>query len=105
MADVPDLMDQSGRMKRLVLAATAGVIAAGAAYGLFYGLARPDDVSAAKQMGENITRYGGGAWKFVFYFTGIAGIVTFMVVLAIANRAAKKAYERGLTPQATAREK
>ena len=42
----------------------------------------------------------GSAWGFVFYFSGGAAIVTFLVTLAIANKLADAKYRRELTPQA-----
>lgn len=100
MGDVPDLMDQSGRAKRLVLALTAAVIVAAAVYGVLYAIAKPEDVAAAHAEGISVARHARTAWQFVFYFAGAAGIATFLVTLAIANKVADAKYRRELTPQA-----
>jgi hypothetical protein len=100
MRDVPDLMDHSGRAKRLVLALTAAVIVGAAVYGMLYAFARPDDVATAHAEGISVARHARTALGFVFYFAGGAALVTFLATLAIANKAADAKYRRELTPQA-----
>ena len=100
MGDVPDLMDRSGRAKRLVLALTVAVIVGAAVYGALYAFARPDDVATAHAEGISAYRHARTAWGFVFYFAGGAAIATFLVTLAIANKLADAKYRRELTPQA-----
>jgi len=96
----PDVMDQAGRMRRLVLALIVGAAAAAAAYAITYGMSHPDKVSAARQMGEDTTFHGGGAWKFVWYMTAFFGAGAFTTTLAIANHLAKRTWqrERGVPP-------
>ncbi|CAN5157724.1 hypothetical protein BH11MYX1_BH11MYX1_02000 [soil metagenome] len=88
-----DVMDRSGRAKRLVIGGAIGIACAVVAHGLLFALARPDTMSAAHLKGLATTSAGeGGPWKFVWYFTGLAFIVpASIVVMTLAARAKKRA--------------
>ena len=73
MGDVPDLMDQSGRAKRLVLALTAAVIVGAAVYGVLYAYAKPDDVATAHAEGISVARHAKTAWRIRVLFLGRRG--------------------------------
>jgi hypothetical protein len=103
MDDVPDLRDSSGRLKRIILALTVGVIVGAAVYGALYAFARPDDAAAAHAEGISVYRHTRTAFQFVFYFTGAAFFVAFLATLKIANSMADKKYMRELTPEAKLR--
>jgi Na+/H+ antiporter NhaC len=103
MDDVPDLRDSRGRLMRLVLALTVAVIVGGAVYGALYALARPDDAAAAHAEGISAYRHARTAFQFVFYFSGAAFIVAFLVTLKLANHAADRKYARELVPEAKLR--
>src|SRR5277367_4372627 len=91
----PDLMDRRGRMRRLVIALIVGITVGTLAFGALYALARPDPNAEMP-----ITTYGGGAWRFVGFFTVGAGAAAFSATLAIANLLAKRRYERERVPPA-----
>lgn len=105
MAETDDVMDEKGRLKRLVIALAVGIGCAVGAYGLLYGLARPDSYSDAYYQGAATTSAGsGGAWKFVWYFTGLAFIVPFILTQGILGNLEKKRwrkqYDRERFPEA-----
>lgn len=94
-------MDEKGRVKRLVIALAVGIACAVGAYGLLYGLARPDSYSDAYYRGVATTSAGaGGPWKFVGYFTGLAFIVPFSLTLAILGKLEKKRWREQRFPAA-----
>jgi hypothetical protein len=103
MDDVPDLKDSSGRVKRIILALTVAVIVGAAVYGALYAFARPDDAATAHAEGISVYRHARTAFQFVFYFSGAAFFIAFVVTLKIANSAADKKYARELTPEAKLR--
>jgi hypothetical protein len=96
----PDLMDRAGRLRRLVVALIVGAAVGAAAWAITNEMAKPDEVSAAKQLGESTVPQGGGAYKFVWYMTAFFGAAAFGITLAIANQLAKKKYDRELAPPA-----
>ncbi|HEY0250210.1 MAG TPA: hypothetical protein VGC41_01745, partial [Kofleriaceae bacterium] len=70
MAENPDdVMDRGPRAKRFVICVVVGLACAVAVYGLMYGLVRPDTVTT-----PSITTRSGqaGAYRFVWYITGLA---------------------------------
>ena len=90
-------------MKRIILALTVAVIVGAAVYGVLYAFARPDDAAAAAAEGISTYRHSRTAFQFVFYFSGGAFIIAFLVTLKIANTMADKKYGRELTPEAKLR--
>ena len=84
----PDLMDQSGRARRLVLALLVAAGVGALVYGFTYKLSDPDHQATT------------GAFKFVFYMTGFAAMAAFIVTLKIANWRADKKYREQLVAQA-----
>ena len=78
----PDIRDQGGRARRLVLATIAGAAAASSAYGILWALATPD--------AQTNPTASVGAYKFVWYFTALAFGAVFLIVLAVATKRAKK---------------
>lgn len=91
----PDLMDESGRLQRLVLALLVGAACGAAAYVICNQLAQPDTMAGG---------YDGGhmarAYKFVFYMVGFFGIAGFLITLSIANQRAKKKWKESLVARA-----
>src|SRR5438067_9182933 len=65
----PDLRDQSGRLRRLVLALIVGAAAGSAAYGILYAAIAP-----AEQHGYTQTV---GTYKLVWYVTGLVFALAF----------------------------
>ena len=89
----PDLKDQAGRLRRLVLALIVGAAVATVAYFIADGLAKPDEHLAAGD-------YKHGAFRFVFYMTGFFGAAAFITTLAIGNAIAKKKWRQSLVARA-----
>lgn len=91
----PDLLDYSGRLRRIVIALMVGIAAGVVAYVICDGLAHPDQMSGV---------YDGGsrnrAYKFVFYFTGVAAVVGTTGTLAILNYVAKRRARAESMPKA-----
>ena len=87
----PDLLDQGGRARRLVLAALAGGATAAAVYGLTYQLSDPEHQATT------------GAFRFVFYMTAFAGAAVFVATLKILDWRANKKYRAQLVAQAKVR--
>ena len=101
MAEDPlDAMDEKGRLKRGIIALAVGIFCAVSAYGALYAMARPDSYEALHHASEG----AGGAWKFVWYFTGLAFIVPFILTHGILANLAKKRWlkewERSQIPEA-----
>jgi len=84
----PDLMDSTGRLRRLAVAFVCGVVAAAITYKITDGMAHPETT-----VGEIQAR---GAFKFVGYMTGLVGGAVFTIALVIQNHLAKKAYRASL---------
>jgi hypothetical protein len=84
----PDLMDQGGRAKRLLLALLAGAAAGTGTYLYTYRLADPDHQAT----------YGG--YKFVYFMTAFFGAVAFILALGILNKRADKKYKDALVAKA-----
>src|SRR6185295_11886169 len=95
----PELLDSSGRMKRIIIALAIGAAAAAAAYFIADSLAKPDELPGGL--------YGGGqrvrGYQFVYYVTGLAGAVCFMIALAVQNHFAKKRWQADQVPRARVR--
>ena len=104
MSDLPppDLMDNRGRIRRIVISLMLGGVAGALGYLLADSLAKPDAmVEAGKTMGQ-VAR----ASQFVFYVAGLAFAVVFLVALTIQNKLADRKYRASLgPPQAKARVK
>src|SRR5262245_45290851 len=92
----PDLLDSAGRMRRLVLALLVGAAAATAAYFICESLAGRD------MTGDLVYGFGHRqrAYQFVYYVTGLAGAVCFLVALVLQNKLADRKYRAGLVPRA-----
>jgi drug/metabolite transporter (DMT)-like permease len=91
----PDLMDQSGRMKRLVLALIVAAACGAVAYVICDQLAQPDNMAGGFDGGQQARAY-----KFVFYVVGFVVAGAFAVTLKIANARADKKYKEQLLAQA-----
>ena len=96
----PDLLDSSGRMRRLVVALLAGGAAAALAYFIANAVAKPDEMAAS---GQHTRGSVGRAFGFVFYMTAFAGAAVFTIVLVVQNQLAKKKWRRELVPPAQVR--
>ncbi len=70
--DVPDVLDETGRLRRLAIAFVIAVLAAGIVYFVCDQLATPDEIRPSSR---------SGAYRFVYYVTGL----TFAVVLTAAH--------------------
>jgi hypothetical protein len=82
-------MDSTGRMRRLALSFVLGVVAAAIAFAICDRMAEPDKLLATGH-------YARGAYKFVYYFTALAGAGVFTISLVIQNHLANKAYRAAL---------
>jgi len=98
----PDLMDNQGRLRRIVIALLVGGAAAALGYYIADSMARPDEMVAAGKTSGSVAR----ASQFVFYVAGFAGIFMFLVALKLQDWLADKKYRASLgPPQARARER
>ena len=88
----PDLIDSSGRMRRLALAFVIGVVVGGIAYLIANGLAKPDEMPNVMDGGSKRRAFG-----FVFYMTGFAFASAFGISLAVLNALEKKRYRKSLS--------
>ena len=86
---VPDVMDSSGRMKRLIYALIAGIAAAAIAYVIC-------DKMVAADPGPHYTpgTYSRGGDKFIYYMTALAGGVVFLLTGGVLEMRAKKQWMR-----------
>jgi hypothetical protein len=83
---VPDLLDTSGRLRRLGIAAALATLVAVAVAFVCYGLARGD--LEASSTYTNASR--GSAWRFLGYMTGMAWILTFLASNWLLGRRSKR---------------
>jgi len=90
----PDLKDNQGRMRRLVIALLLGGAAGALGYFIADSLAKPDEMIAAGKTTGSVAR----ASQFVFYVAGLAFVVVFMVALTIQNKLADRKYRESLGP-------
>ncbi|HWO24610.1 MAG TPA: hypothetical protein VNO30_37970 [Kofleriaceae bacterium] len=95
----PDVLDTAGRLRRLFLSLLVGIAAATAVYFLTSSLAKPDELPGGV--------YGGGqaerAYKFVFYMTGLAGVVAGTLTMLVLKWLARRREQAEQIPQAQAR--
>lgn len=89
---VPDVKDDAGRMRRIVLSFVIGAVVASIAYMIANGLAKPEEMPGGFDGGSKRRAFG-----FVFYMTGIAFAASFGVSLAIQNHLEKKRYLKSLS--------
>lgn len=91
----PDLKDQQGRARRLVLALVVGAACAAVAYA----------VCARLTAGAHDNPYDwyGGKTEFVVWGTGLGGVLGFIVTLALASWRAKKKWREELVAKAQVR--
>jgi hypothetical protein len=96
MSDLPppDLMDQSGRARRIILALIIGAAVGTAAYYISYGLSKPDEYH------HEIVVATQGPWRFVWYMTAFFGMGAFALTLLITNHLAKKKWRAELVARA-----
>ena len=83
-----------------MLAWIVGAAVAAATWAITNAMAHPDEVSAARQVGESITSYGGGARRFVWYMTGFFGSGAFLITILVSTRLANRKWERERVPPA-----
>jgi hypothetical protein len=88
----PDVMDQAGRAKRLVLGLIIGAACAAIAYLVCSHLTAGTH--------DNFYNWKGGPTKFVWYMTGLFGAFGLVVTLAITNQLAKNKWRKQLVAQA-----
>jgi MFS family permease len=77
----PDIMDRSGRLRRLAIGLVAGSIACAIVYAFTSGLAKPE-------------QHARGAYRFVWYFSGAAFVGVGSLVTGILSRRAKLQWQR-----------
>lgn len=82
--DPNDAMDEKGRLKRMVIALAVGIFCATGAYGALYAMAQPDSPNTVTT----------GPEKFVWYFTGLAFIVPFILTHGILSNLEKKRWRK-----------
>ena len=76
----PDLMDNQGRLRRIVIALLVGGAAAALGYYIADSMARPDEMVAAGKTSGSVAR----ASQFVFYVAGFAGIFAWALEITVA---------------------
>ena len=79
----PDVLDQRGRLNRLVAAVCAGVVCGAATYALVYALAGHDYEARHYYTARS-------AGRFIFYFTGLAAVVGGTITHAVLRHRARK---------------
>ena len=92
----PDLLDNAGRTRRLIVALLAGGPAAAIAYYFADAAAQPEHQSGF--CGSQVR-----AFQFVFSTAALVGTIVFITVLKVQNWLANKAYERERVPPAKVR--
>lgn len=96
MTDVPDVLDERGRLRRLVLALIIGGAVASITYGIANGMAKPDEMPGGFDGG-----HAARAYQFVGYMTGFFGIAAFIIMLVVAKALARRRERRAYgLPQA-----
>ena len=93
----PDLMDRSGRLRRLVLASIIGAAAFAIAWTITNQLAKPDELAQHGVYSGTSVR---NAYRFIWYFSGATFAGAFAITLAITNALAKRKWRRELVPPA-----
>jgi len=86
----PDIMDRSGRVRRIALAFVLGSIAFAIAWAITNHLAKPDEINPSLYTSIHVDN----AYKFVWYFSGGAFTGAFALTLAITNALAKRKWRR-----------
>lgn len=85
----PDVMDSSGRLKRIIIALIAGAAAAAIAYAICAQMVATDP---GPHYGEGT--YSRGGYKFIGYMTALAGGAVFLITGGILEARAKKQWMR-----------
>ncbi len=93
-AGVPDLLDDTGRLRRLALSFVIAVFVAGIAYWIGDRLATPEEIRPSSQI---------GAYRFVYYVTGLTFAVVITVAHAVLKRHAAKRLDASSLPPAKLR--
>jgi len=91
MGDAPDVLDQSGRARRLVLSLIVGAAVAAIAFFICDRLAKPDDMVAD---GVYTAGHVSRAYNFVYYTTGLFGALAFSATLAATTYLAKQKWRK-----------
>ena len=91
MGDAPDVLDQGGRARRLVLSLIVGAAVAAIAFFICDRLARPDEMVSD---GVYTAGHVGRAYNFVYYTTALFGALAFSATLATTTYLAKRAWRR-----------
>ena len=94
MGDQPDVMDQAGRAKRLVLAVIVGASCAAIAYLVTRNMTNNTPTDPIVINGNH------GVEKFVFYMTGLAFALGLGITLAITNVLANRKWRSELVAKA-----
>jgi len=92
----PDLLDNAGRLRRLVVALLVGGAAAAIAYHVADAAAQPEHQSG-------FCGSQARAFQFVFSTTSLVGGLVFVTVLKVQNWLANKKYQRERVPPAKVR--
>ncbi len=87
----PDLIDSTGRMRRLALSFVIACVCGAIAYFVADSLATPEQMPGGFDGGSKSRAFG-----FVGYMTGIAFAVSFAISLAIQNKLEKRRYVESL---------
>jgi hypothetical protein len=94
MSDLPppDIMDEGGRLRRLVLALLVGAACGTAAYFIASSLTGGE--------ADNPYNWKGGPTKFIWYMTAFFGAVGFVLTMGITEKIAKKKWMQSLVARA-----
>lgn len=91
----PDLLDETGRLRRLAIALVVAGVCGAIAYMITNGLAKPDDMPGGFDGGSQRRAFG-----FVFYTTALVFVATFALTLAIQNHLEKRKWRHQQIPKA-----
>ena len=96
MGDQPDVLDQGGRAKRLVL----GLIIGAACAAIAYTVCRQLTANTPQVGPYYLNNDGHNVEKFVWYMTAFFGALGMGITLAITNARAKKKWHDQLVAKA-----
>jgi hypothetical protein len=97
MSDEPDdLVDHGGRLRRILAALAVGAVCGAIAYFVCWQLSRPDELPDTVMLNSGAS----GAYRFVFYATGLAFAAGLSVTLVVLNGLAAKRWRERRVPQA-----
>jgi hypothetical protein len=95
----PDLLDTTGRLRRLVIALLVGGACGGVGYAIANALVEPE----RRDRVARVVSRQMSAGAFVLWVALIAGVASFAVALAVQTVLAKRKWKAEQMPRATVR--